>query len=534
MINSSLPAPTISRRGLLGLSAAAGLGLTTVGGSAFADTRPTVAPAVPDDVYGVGIASGDPHPDGMVLWTRLAPEPTATDGLAGMPDVDVDVEWEVATDPGMTTVVQRGTERATSAWNHSVHAEVAGLQPGREYWYRFRTAGQISEVGRAVTAPALGSTPAAMTFAFTSCQNFPEGWFNAYADMATQDLDLVLHLGDYIYEGAGTNNALGRAHTSRKETFTLADYRLRYGQYKTDTDLQAAHAAAPWVVSPDDHEVENNWAGDISQPDTEPDQDPAVFRQRRAAAFQAYYENLPLRRASMPKGADMQVYRRLRFGQLLQLDVLDTRRHRSDQIEGDQAVLDGRWDRRRTMLGRTQEAWLMKGLDASEARWKVLGNQVFCFEADHTDGPGERYGNDTWGGYAAARQRMFDGILQRGVENFVMVTGDAHRSTAADLKQDFSDPSSTTVGAEFLGTSISSGGNGTDTDALGRTWLAENPHMRFHNGQRGYQVVRADAQQLETEYRICDSVTVKGSALRTRAKLVVESGRAGIADVSVA
>lgn len=176
----------------------------------------------------------------------------------------------------------------------------------------------------------------------------------------------------------------------------------------------------------------------------------------------------------------------------------------------------------------------MKGLAASEARWKVLGNQVFCFDADHLAGPGESYGDDTWGGYAAARQRMFDGLLERGVENFVMVTGDAHRSTAADLKQDFAEPSSTTVGAEFLGTSISSGGNGMDTDELGQVWLAENPHMRFHNNQRGYQVVRADAAQLETEYRICDSVTVQGAPLRTRARLTVESGVAGIADVALA
>lgn len=527
--------PPISRRGLLGLSAATGLGLAAAAGSARADSRPTVAPDVPDAVYGVGIASGDPFPDGFVIWTRLAPEPLAADGSGGMPAVDVEVEWEVAVDPAMRQVVRRGTHTATPDWNHAVHAEVAGLEPGREYWYRFRTAGQISEIGRAVTAPAPGSTPAAMTFAFASCQHLPEGYFNAYADMARQDLDLVLHLGDYIYEGAGTSNTLGRAHASRKETFTLADYRLRYGQYKADLDLQAAHASAPWVVAPDDHEVENNWAGDISQIDTEPDQDPAVFRERRAAAFRAYYENLPLRRSSMPSGADMQVYRRLRFGRLLQLDVLDTRRYRSDQINGGpEAVLDGRWDRRRTMLGRTQEAWLMKGLAASEARWKVLGNQVFCFDADHLAGPGESYGDDTWGGYAAARQRMFDGLLERGVENFVMVTGDAHRSTAADLKQDFAEPSSTTVGAEFLGTSISSGGNGMDTDELGQVWLAENPHMRFHNNQRGYQVVRADAAQLETEYRICDSVTVQGAPLRTRARLTVESGVAGIADVALA
>ncbi|WP_233493975.1 alkaline phosphatase D family protein [Desertihabitans brevis] len=525
----------ISRRGLFAAGALGGAGLAGVGVPALArDRRPVVGPRLASELFTLGIASGDPWPDGFVLWTRLAPEPLAADGLGGMPDAEVEVEWEVATDEAMSQVVRRGTETARLAGNHSVHAEVTGLEPAREYWYRFRANGELSPVGRAVTAPAADAEVAAMTFAFASCQNFPEGYFNAYADLARQDLDLVVHLGDYIYEGAGTQDALGRAHTSRKETFTLADYRLRYSQYKADADLQAAHAHAPWAVAPDDHEVENNWAGDISQVDTEPDQDPAVFRQRRAAAYQAYWENMPLRRSSLPQGPEMDIYRRLTFGRLLSLSMLDTRRFRDDQIEGgNQAVLDGRWDPRRTMLGRRQEGWLLNGLDSSRARWNVLGNQVFCFEADHEAGPEVRYSGDTWDSYAAARQRLFDQLHRRGVENFVMVTGDAHRSVAADLKLDFSDPSSPTVGTEFLGTSITSGGNGSDQDDLGRVWLAENPHMKFHNKQRGYQVVRLDQDTLECEYRVCDSVTVPGAPVRTRSVVTVESGRAGIADVSL-
>ncbi|MGW1342109.1 alkaline phosphatase D family protein [Kribbella sp. NPDC002412] len=482
------------------------------------------------DLFTLGVASGDPQPDGVVLWTRLAPEPVAPDGYGGMPDKRYLVKWEVAEDPRFRRIVRRGVEHAVRAWAHSVHAEVHGLRPDREYWYRFIVGDQISPVGRTRTAPALYSRLNELTFAFASCQAYTEGFFTAYRHMADEDLDLVVHLGDYIYEGGGAGT-IGRAHIPTAEVFSLADYRVRYGQYKSDPDLKAAHAAAPWVVAPDDHDVENNWAGDISQIDTEPDQDPAVFRQRRAAAYQAYYENLPLRRTSMPRGPEMQVYRRLTFGNLLQLNVLDTRRFRTDQLECVRGC-DDRFDPARTMLGAEQEKWLLDGLGRSHARWNVLGNQIFAFEADHDAGESERYGMDTWDGYAAARQRLFDGVVQRKVDNFVMITGDAHRSVAADLKLNFADPSSRTVGTEFLGTSISSGGNGVDTDALGVTWLAENPHMRFHNSQRGYQRCVVTPSGWRTDYRVVPEVTVPGGPVITRAGVTVEAGRPGVADVS--
>ncbi|MEV0287259.1 alkaline phosphatase D family protein [Kribbella sp. NPDC050820] len=482
------------------------------------------------DLFTLGVASGDPQPDGVVLWTRLAPEPVAPDGYGGMPDKRYQVKWEVAEDPTFRRIVRRGVEHAVREWGHSVHAEVHGLRPDREYWYRFVVGDQISPVGRTRTAPALFSRLNELTFAFASCQAYTDGFFTAYRHMADEDLDLVVHLGDYIYEGGGAGT-IGRAHIPTAEVFSLADYRVRYGQYKSDPNLKAAHAAAPWVVAPDDHDVENNWAGDISQIDTEPDQDPAVFRQRRAAAYQAYYENLPLRRTSMPRGPEMQVYRRLTFGNLLQLNVLDTRRFRTDQLECVRGC-DDRFDPARTMLGAEQEKWLLDGLGRSHARWNVLGNQIFAFEADHDAGESERYGMDTWDGYAAARQRLFDGLVQRKVDNFVMITGDAHRSVAADLKLNFADPSSRTVGTEFLGTSISSGGNGVDTDALGVTWLAENPHMRFHNSQRGYQRCVVTRSGWRTDYRVVPEVTVSGGPVITRAGVTVEAGRPGVADVA--
>ncbi|GAB3932843.1 hypothetical protein GCM10027614_02750 [Micromonospora vulcania] len=293
--------------------------------------------------------------------------------------------------------------------------------------------------------------------------------------------------------------------------------------------MQAAHRAAPWVVAPDDHDVENNWAGDHSQPDTEPDQDPAVFRLRRAAAYQAYYENLPLRRSSMPKGPEMQVYRRLTFGDLLQLDVLDTRRFRDQQLT-DPSL---RWDPNRQMLGAKQEAWLLAGLGASRARWNVLGNQVFAMEADHTDGPTETFGMDTWDGYAAARQRG-SSTAWRGATSTTSSSSPVTRtaSVAADLKLDFANPASRTIGTEFLGTAISSGGNGQDMDALGVTWLAENPHMKFHNSQRGYQVVHLGRHEMHTDYRVVPYVNVPGAPIATRASVYVQSGRPGVAHVS--
>ena len=520
-MSSSLHLP---RRQFLALGGVA-LGTTALVAADPATTA-LASGRVPDGVFTLGVASGDPRPDGVVLWTRLAPDPVAPDGLGGMPARAFNVVWEVAADERFRRIVRRGVSRATPEWAHSVHVELHGLRPDRVYWYRFRAGDQVSAVGRTRTAPSRGARLESLTFAFASCQAYTDGHFTAFRHMAAEDLDLVIHLGDYIYEGGGAGT-IGRPHLPATETFSLTDYRIRYGQYKLDPHLQAAHASAPWVVAPDDHEVENNWAGDHSQPDTEPDQDPAVFRLRRSAAYQAYYENLPLRRSSMPHGAEMQVYRRLTFGDMLQLNVLDTRRFRDRQLT-DPAQ---RWEPARQMLGAEQETWLLDGLAASTAAWNVLGNQVFSFEADHTDGPDERFGMDTWDGYAAARQRLFDGVLDRGVENFLMVTGDAHRSVAADLKQDFAIASSATVGVEFLGTSVTSGGNGTDMDALGNTWLAENPHMRFHNVQRGYQVCHLGRDEMHTDYRVLPFVTEPGAPIGTRASVYVENGRAGVAQV---
>jgi alkaline phosphatase D len=502
-----------------------------VAGSSVAWTNTAAARPLRSNPFTLGVASGEPTSDGVVLWTRLATDPTALDGLGGMPNHPIKVEWEISRDPSFRRVLRRGHQLARIEHAHSVHVEVLGLEPDREYWYRFRSERQVSMTGRTKTAPHPRQRNRQMSFAFVSCQNLPAGYFNAYQHLAEEQLDLVAHLGDYIYEGVGASELPGRSHLPAAEIFSLADYRVRHAQYKTDPQLQAAHASAPWVAVPDDHEVENNYADDISQPDTEPDQDPAVFLQRRAAAYQAYWEHLPFRRSSMPDGPDMQLYRRLSYGSLIDFNLIDTRQYRADQVESCVGDCEERWDPTRTLLGERQEDWPIHGLSNTAATWKIIGNQSVTFDVDSTEGVGESYSTDNWMGYAGARQRLYDAIAERQVKNMVVITGDAHRSAAADLKQDFRDEQSETVGTEFLGTSITSGGDGIDLDERGRIWLAENPHVKFGNVQRGYQRVRVSPDELTVDYQVVPHVTTEGAPISTRASITVEKNRAGVADV---
>src|SRR5829696_1759568 len=321
------------------------------------------ATRVPPGPFTLGVASGDPLPDGVVLWTRLAPTPLDPGG--GMPDAPVPVAYEVAADERFRRIVRRGSALARPAGAHTVHADVRGLRPGATYWYRFRAGGELSPTGRARTAPAAGARVRRARFATASCQNYQDGYYTAHQALAGEDLDFVVFLGDYIYEGRPNPAAL-RSHDGVAEPLTLDEYRSRHALYRSDPDLQAAHAAFPWVVTLDDHEVDNNWADDIPQ---DPGlQSPEAFRARRIAAFQAYWEHMPLRRAQAPRGPDMTLYRRLGWGDLLQLDVLDTRQYRSDQPTS----LAGAEDPASTMLGAEQEAWLDRGLAGSSARWNAL------------------------------------------------------------------------------------------------------------------------------------------------------------------
>ncbi|MGH3327854.1 MAG: alkaline phosphatase D family protein [Streptomycetales bacterium] len=493
-------------------------------------SRPAAAkPRFASHPFSLGVASGDPVPDGFVLWTRLAPDPVAEDGSGGMPPERVDVRYEVAEDELFTRVVRRSRAEAGPDFAHSVHVEVGGLRSAREYFYRFRVGREISPVGRTKTAPAFGAHVERVRLAIASCQNFTDGHYPAFRDMTLQDFDLLVHLGDYIYEGASQGDpALGRGHLPARECITLADYRVRYGQYKTDPNLQAAHALFPWLTTPDDHEVDNDWAGGQDGHDVR-----EGFLERRAAAFRASYENLPLRRAQQPAGPNMQIFRRLRYGDIAQFHLLDTRQFRDNQAEctNDQRVdgyCPGSLDPDRTILGDEQERWLYDGLASSPARWNVLCNQTHFAPFDHLEGPGRRFSTeDAWGeGYVGDREQLLDFIAARRPSNPVIVTGDSHKNWLFDLKEDFDNPDSETLATEYLGTSISSGGDIQTTETrFGGT--PDNPHEVFANGQRGYLLVDVSPERWWADFRVSDTVQAPEAPLHTVASFVTEDGRPG-------
>ncbi|MFC4003429.1 alkaline phosphatase D family protein [Prauserella oleivorans] len=518
---------SVSRRRFLGYGGA-GAAAVLLGTGAWNASGTFAAPRVDGSPFALGVASGDPLPDGVVLWTRLAPDPFAEDGHGGMPARPVRVEYEVAVDERFRGVVKRGSVVATPELGHSVHPEISGLAPDREYYYRFRVGGEISMTGRTRTTPARSANPKELSFAFASCQAWQDGYYTAYDHLAEEDLDLVVHLGDYLYEYGVANNRRGvvtdpKFHT---ETTGLARYRLQYGLYKSEEPLIRAHARFPWIMTIDDHEVENNWAGDIS----ENDDDPATFRQRRAQAFQAMYENMPFRSEQMPSGPEVRLHRRISYGRLAEFTMLDTRQYRDDQPCGDgaSATCDERFDPERTILGAEQRDWVLRGFGSSRARWQVLGNQAPMGQTDRDPGEATEVWTDPWDGYVAERDRLLAEAQDQGVRNLVVITGDRHQNYAWDLKRDFTDPDSPTVGSEFVGTSITSGGDGADMNSDGERFLAANPHMKFFNGQRGYVRVHVDRQRWRSDFRVLPYVTRPGAPISTRASFVVEDGRPGV------
>jgi alkaline phosphatase D len=478
--------------------------------------------------FSLGVTAGDPTPDGAVLWTRLAPSPLSGDG--GMPDVTVPVKWEVSKNDTFSQVAAAGEELAVLGDAHSVHAEPAGLQPGTEYFYRFIAAGEASPTGRFKTAPAAGTSPSNLVFCFASCQQYEHGYYTAYRHMANEgQLDLIVHVGDYIYEyGTNLYTSTGgnpRGHSNR-EIVSLADYRERHAQYKTDPDLQAAHAAAAWLVTFDDHEIDNNWAGEVPEEGMPHD----AFLKRRASAFRAYWEHMPMRKAARPTSSGIQVYRRAQYGNLATFHVLDTRQFRSDQACGDgsRSGCDARLDPTRSLTGSAQEAWLLDGLDTSPATWQVLANQVFMAQQDTTTGVGESFNMDAWDGYKANRDRLLSFIDQKGGLNPIVVTGDVHANWAADLLADFSNPQSKILGSEFVGTSISTTGDGADTGNAAR--LTENPWIKFNQQQRGYVRMTLSGSECRGDFRVVPYVKRPGAPISTRKSYVVQAGHPGLQD----
>jgi alkaline phosphatase D len=516
---------TPTRRSFL---AAAGLtGLTT---AALAGLEPALrarlgaAPAstAADYPFTLGIASGDPDHRSVVLWTRLAPAPLDPAALGAKV---IPVQWEVYADDRLRRPVARGIALARPEAAHTVHVEVGALRPDRWYWYRFRQGTHLSPVGRTRTFPAPGQPVDRLRFALASCQHYESGLYTAYQHMAADDLDVVLHVGDYIYEGTATTNPDAVRRHDGAEPKDLGAYRNRHALYKTDPHLQATHANFPFVATWDDHEVENNYADEVSE-----DEVPAEeFRPRRAAAYQAYWEHMPLRAANRPTGPDAQLYRRLSYGSLAGISVLDTRQYRSNQACGDGTddVPCGDWsDPARSLTGDTQEAWLLDGLGRSHTRWNVVSQQVFFCERDSLTGPGKRLSMDGWDGYPAARQRIIDGMVERDVDNVVVLTGDVHRHYAADIKANFDDPASKVVGSELVCTSITSVGDGNDDTQ--EPLKAESPHVRYSRNRRGYVRATLDHYELRADFLTVPYVTRPDAPVSVDASFTVEAGHPGL------
>ncbi|GKQ37100.1 alkaline phosphatase [Streptomyces sp. A012304] len=442
----------------------------------------------------------------------------------------------MAHDERFALVVRGGVATALPEYNHTVHVEVDGLEPDRAYHYRFRTGTWISETGRTRTAPDPAAAVTALAFGAVSCQAYHDGYFTAHRHLAQDDVDLVFHLGDYLYEYAV--NAVGgaRGYTDRvlpevfdRETVTLEDYRLRYALYKSDPDLRAAHAAHPFVVTWDDHETENNYAGAVDKAGGPPE----AFLLRRAAAYRAYWEHQPLRAAQVPVGPDLRLYRRLHWGTLAQFDVLDTRQYRSDQAYGDTRHVPGPEsdDPARTITGSAQERWLIDGWRTSRALWNVMPQQM-CFSQRRLESAEPAVMSmDAWDGYRASRGRVLAGATAAGVRNLIVLTGDVHVGYAFDIKDDFDDPASRTVGTELVATSIASGRDGTVRPANWDTYLRANPHLRFYDGRRGYLRVELGPTAARADFRTVSAVTTPGAPVTTAASFVTEAGDLGLVPV---
>ncbi len=467
--------------------------------------------------FALGIASGQPRADGMVLWTRLTG--------AGLPE-RTPVEWEIARDQAFTDIAARGTETAELAWAHSVHAEPVGLAPARWYFYRFRALGQQSAVGRTRTAPAADAS-ATLKFSIASCQRYEVGHYAAWRHLVAESPDLVVFLGDYLYEYAAAPGALRALEGGHVRT--LEQYRARYATYKTDPALQAAHAAAPWLLVWDDHEVANDYAG-LQGQDLEPG-----FQARRAAAYRAYWEHLPFPKSARPVDADMRITGRLDWGRLARIHLVDDRQYRDPQacpkpgrggsntvaLKDCPALLDPQ----RTLLGAAQERWLADGWDTTRP-WNLLAQQTLLSRWSWSDpAAGGTYWTDGWDGYPAARRRLLDTVAQRRVPGLVVLGGDVHSHYVADVRADWDDPASPLLATEFCGSSITSLSMAQPRIDAARGF---NPHMHFaRSDQRGYVSFTLDEKKLQARLRVVDNALDPASGVSTAASFVVDAAEPG-------
>ncbi|MFF5755616.1 alkaline phosphatase D family protein [Streptomyces longwoodensis] len=473
-----------------------------------------------------GVASGDPLPDGILLWTRVTPTAAATPGSGTGPDVEV--EWVIARDKALTTVVAKGSVTATAASDHTVKADVRGLQPATDYWFRFSAGGTDSPVARTRTAPAVDAAVPGLRFGVVSCANWEAGYFPAYRHLAARsDLDAWLHLGDYIYEYGtgqyGTRDTVVRPHAPGHEILTLADYRTRHGRYKTDPDLQALHHKAPVVAIWDDHEFANDaWSGGAEN-HTEGAE--GTWTARQAAARQAYFEWMPVRPAIAGT-----TYRRLRFGKLADLSLLDLRSFRSQQVKTGNGDVD---DPDRTLTGRAQLDWLKAGLQSSDTTWRLVGNSVMIspfaigsLTADLLKPLAELLGlpkeglalnTDQWDGYTDDRRELLAHLRAHAIRNTVFLTGDIHMAWANDVPVDAGTyPLSASAATEFVVTSVTSDNlddlvkvpEGTVSAVAAPLIRAANRHVHWVDTDRhGYGVLDITAARAQMDYYVLSDRT---------------------------
>ena len=496
----------------------------------------TPAPTWTADPFSLGVAAGDPAPDGFVLWTRLAPDPLSADPKTpgGLRGGNIEIAYEIATDPNMREIVQRGTAVAEAAYAHSVHLEIHGLAPGRPYWYRFTSGAAASRIGKAATLPALGARVDNLRFAFVSCANYEIGYFSAYRHLADEQPDLVLFLGDYIYEYIERRRPTVRLHSDGVEATSLPTYRNRYAQYRQDPDLQRLHATAPMLVTWDDHEVDNDYTGEWSMRFIEP----SVFLTRRNAAYQAFYEHMPLRpRRYDTRSHAIRLHDRFAYGDLLEFSVTDPRQHRSrlacptppnrggghlETLASCPEIMDPS----RSFLGLQQEGWLMDGLARSRARWNVIAQSTLMSQWRQRGENNEiNFWTEDWNGYAPSRTRLLQHIHDARVANPVVIGGDIHSFWANDLKLDFNDMKSPTVATELIGSSITSFGPPYEQFLK---YLPDNPHIRFFDSrQRGYVSVDLTRSRMTARFRTVSDVRQPDASVATLKSFTVEDGRAG-------
>ncbi|WP_328772293.1 alkaline phosphatase D family protein [Streptomyces sp. NBC_00286] len=473
-----------------------------------------------------GVASGDPLPDGVLLWTRVTPTPEAVPGSGLGPDVEV--SWTVALDKAFMNVVAKGSTTASAAADHTVKADIRGLKPATDYWFRFSSGATDSPAARTRTAPATDAAVPGMRFGVVSCANWEAGHFSAYRHLAARgDLDAWLHLGDYIYEYGtgeyGTRGTVVRPHAPAHEILTLADYRTRHGRYKTDPDLQSLHQAAPVIAIWDDHELANDaWSGGAEN-HTEGAE--GTYAARQAAAKQAYFEWMPVRPA-----VEGTTYRRLRFGKLADLSLLDLRSFRSQQVTVGNGGVD---DPNRTLTGRAQLDWLKAGLRASDTTWRLVGNSVMIapFAIGSLSAEilkplakllglpqeGLALNTDQWDGYTDDRRELLAHLRNNAIRNTVFLTGDIHMAWANDVPVNAGTyPLSASAATEFVVTSVTSDNlddlvkvpEGTISAVAAPVIRAANRHVHWVDTDRhGYGVLDLTAERAQMDYYVLSDRT---------------------------